>query len=115
MTYDPEKLRLELQSLNLTRDGDEDFDPSSDSELPEDLACKHCGRIVLLGPPCCYNNLRDLFIKSQAEINWLRKIQSRQTKKIQELNIKILTNNHILMIIMIVVVGCLFGWILGNI
>lgn len=69
--------------IELEHDGDEDFDSSSDSELPEDITCKHCGRVVLLGPPCCYKKLYEFYVASQKEVQWLRKIQSRQEKKIQ--------------------------------
>lgn len=70
-------------SVSLDHDGDEDFDPASDSELP---ACKHCGRVVLAGPPCCYHSLYGLYFKATREIAWLRKVQGRQAKTIQSLS-----------------------------
>lgn len=51
----------------------------------QDLACKHCGRVVLCGPPCCYDAVYELYKKAASEVAWLRKIQSKQTKRIQEL------------------------------
>jgi len=59
------------------------------AEAEEACTCKHCGRCVLLGPPCCYQKLYDMYIASQKEIGWLRKIQSKKDKLIIELRKKI--------------------------
>ncbi len=47
--------------------------------------CKYCGRLVLLGPPCCYDKLYELYEQARSEVAWLRKIQGKQAKQIQEL------------------------------
>lgn len=51
----------------------------------DDLACKHCGRVVLCGPPCCYDRLYEMWERAEKEVQWLRKVQGKQEKKIQEL------------------------------
>ncbi len=55
----------------------------------EDYACKHCGRCVLAGPPCCYDRVYELWQESAKEVQWLRKIQGRLDKRINELLKKI--------------------------
>lgn len=62
----------------------------------EDIACKHCGRCVLAGPPCCYDSVLESWQKLYAENLWLRKIQGKQTKQIQALQEEIdrLKANH---------------------
>jgi hypothetical protein len=54
-------------------------------EAEEACTCKHCGRCVLLGPPCCYQKLYDMYQAEYSEKMWLRKVQSKNTKKINEL------------------------------
>lgn len=58
-------------------------------EAVEACTCKHCGRCVLLGPPCCYQKLYDMYSAAQSEVRWLRKIQSKKDKLINELRKKI--------------------------
>jgi len=53
--------------------------------MDDEAACKHCGRVVLCGPPCCYDALYEMWQQAESEVRWLRKIQSKQTKRIQEL------------------------------
>lgn len=52
--------------------------------------CKHCGRCVLAGPPCCYDSLYEAYQLLHKENMWYRKVQSKKDKKInslqQELN-----------------------------
>lgn len=52
------------------------------AKAEEDYTCKHCGRCVLAGPPCCYQMIYDLWHKAESEVQWLRKIQSKKDKKI---------------------------------
>lgn len=54
-------------------------------ETVKNNTCKYCERIVLAGPPCCYQALYDLWLASQKEVKWLRKIQGKQTRRIQDL------------------------------
>lgn len=51
----------------------------------ENYACKHCGRCVLAGPPCCYDNVYELYQKTYSEVMFLRKVQGKNAKKIIEL------------------------------
>jgi len=55
------------------------------AEAEEACTCKHCGRCVLLGPPCCYQKLMDMYQAVVSERDWLRKIQSKKDKRIQAL------------------------------
>lgn len=55
------------------------------AKLEEDCVCKHCGRCVLAGPPCCYDSVYELWQKADSEVRWLRKIQGKQAKQIAEL------------------------------
>lgn len=55
------------------------------ADAEEACTCKHCGRCVLVGPPCCYNKLYDMYQAEYSEKMWLRKVQSKNTKKINEL------------------------------
>lgn len=55
------------------------------AEAEEACTCKHCGRCVLLGPPCCYQKLYDMYNAVVKERDWLRKVQSKKDKKIAEL------------------------------
>lgn len=55
------------------------------SKAEDDCVCKHCGRCVLAGPPCCYQSVYDLWIKADSEMRWLRKIQSKKDKQINDL------------------------------
>ena len=55
------------------------------AKAEEEATCKHCGRCVLLGPPCCYQKLYDMYMATVKERDWLRKVQSKKDKKIQSL------------------------------
>lgn len=55
------------------------------SKAEEEAACKHCGRVVLCGPVCCYDRLHEMYLQVLSERDWLRKIQSRKDKKIHQL------------------------------
>jgi hypothetical protein len=55
------------------------------AKAEEDCACKHCGRCVLAGPPCCYDNVYELYQKTYSEVMFLRKVQGKNAKKILEL------------------------------
>jgi hypothetical protein len=55
----------------------------------ENFACKHCGRCVLAGPPCCYDNVYELYQKTYSEVLFLRKIQSKNAKQIDALKMQI--------------------------
>ncbi len=55
------------------------------AKAEEEATCKHCGRCVLAGPPCCYQKVYDLWVAAQKEVGWLRKIQSKQAKRIHAL------------------------------
>lgn len=55
------------------------------AKAEEECTCKHCGRCVLAGPPCCYNKLYDMYMALVSENQWLRKVQSKKDKKINEL------------------------------
>jgi hypothetical protein len=55
------------------------------SKAEEDCVCKHCGRCVLAGPPCCYESVYELYQKAYGEMIWLRKIQGKKDKQILEL------------------------------
>ena len=48
-------------------------------------ACKHCGRVVLAGPPCCYDSLYEMYQKLVSDNAWLRKVQGKQEKRLQKL------------------------------
>jgi hypothetical protein len=52
----------------------------------QELACKHCGAVILCGPPCCYLKVDELWKQAASEVAWLRKIQSKQTKRIQSVS-----------------------------
>lgn len=54
-------------------------------EAEEACVCKHCGRCVLAGPPCCYDNLYEMYQKLENEVMWLRKVQGKKDKLINEL------------------------------
>jgi hypothetical protein len=55
----------------------------------ENFACKHCGRCVLAGPPCCYDSVYELYQKTYSEVLFLRKIQSKNAKQIDALKMQI--------------------------
>lgn len=61
-----------------------------------ETGCPHCGRNVIVGPPCCYESLSEAYSELeqkysalQKEANWLRKVQSKKDKKIHELEQKL--------------------------
>lgn len=56
------------------------------AKAEEDCTCKHCGRCVLAGPPCCYNKVYEMYQNIYREVAWLRKVQSKKDKKINLLN-----------------------------
>lgn len=55
------------------------------AEAEEACTCKFCGRCVLAGPPCCYDKIYHMYQELVSERDWLRKIQSKKDKKINEL------------------------------
>lgn len=55
----------------------------------ENIACKHCGRCVLAGPPCCYDSVYELYQKTYSEVLFLRKIQGKNAKEIDALKMQI--------------------------
>lgn len=55
------------------------------AKAEEEATCKHCGRCVLCGPPCCYEKLYEMYRAIESERNWLRKVQSKNGKRIQAL------------------------------
>ena len=55
------------------------------AEAEDACTCKHCGRCVLAGPPCCYDSVYELYQKTYSEVLFLRKIQGKNAKKIIEL------------------------------
>lgn len=59
------------------------------AKAEEECTCKHCGRCVLAGPPCCYDAVYELWQKAASEVAWLRKVQSKNTKLIAELRKKL--------------------------
>jgi len=56
------------------------------AEAEEASTCTYCGRCVLVGPPCCYQKLYDMYNAVVKERDWLRKVQSKKDKKISKLN-----------------------------
>ncbi len=62
---------MPLDIKKLMAEGGSDPDP-----------CKYCGRIIFVGPPCCSDLLYEMYSKVNAEVAWLRKVQSKQDKKI---------------------------------
>ena len=54
-------------------------------DMKDNLACKHCGRCVLAGPPCCYDALYEMYQKVVSDNAWLRKVQGKQEKRLQKL------------------------------
>lgn len=60
------------------------------ADAEEKCVCKHCGRCVLAGPPCCYDKLYEMYQEAQSQVTWLRKIQSKKDKKIQALQQELL-------------------------
>jgi hypothetical protein len=54
-------------------------------DIESEIACEYCGRVVLCGPPCCYQKVYELWQQAASEVAWLRKIQSKQTKRIESL------------------------------
>jgi gamma-glutamyl:cysteine ligase YbdK (ATP-grasp superfamily) len=54
-------------------------------EAEEACRCKHCGRCVLAGPPCCYDKVYQMYQEVTSERDWLRKIQSKKDKQINGL------------------------------
>lgn len=62
----------------------EEFDNAL-TKLEDDFACKHCGRCVLAGPPCCYELVYEMYQQLYSEVQWHRKIQSKKDKRINEL------------------------------
>lgn len=53
--------------------------------LEEKCICKFCGRCVLAGPPCCYQKVYNMYWEILKERDWLRKVQSKKDKQINEL------------------------------
>jgi hypothetical protein len=60
------------------------------AKAEEECTCKHCGRCVLAGPPCCYQKVYDLWQKAEKEVQWLRKVQSKKDKRIHALQMDLL-------------------------
>lgn len=60
------------------------------TKAEEECTCKHCGRCVLAGPPCCYDKVYEMYQQVYGEVLWLRKIQSKKDKKIHELQQELL-------------------------
>lgn len=60
------------------------------AKAEEEATCEHCGRCVLAGPPCCYQKVYDLWVAADKEVHWLRKIQSKQAKRIHALQTDLL-------------------------
>lgn len=75
------------------------------------VACKHCNRVVLAGPPCCSKAVYDLWIASQQEVKWLRKIQSKQHKRIEKLQKELFKTEIVLALSVIIFVVV---WLLKN-
>ncbi len=61
------------------------FDAKKMADLEEACTCKHCGRCVLAGPPCCYDKVYEMYQNLYNEVRWLRKIQSKKDKVINSL------------------------------
>ena len=76
-----EKLAIAVSMLKPL--SSEEMSAMADAE--EDCVCKHCGRCVLAGPPCCYDAIYELYQKTYSEMLWLRKVQSKKDKTIDEL------------------------------
>jgi hypothetical protein len=55
------------------------------AKAEEECTCKHCGRCVLAGPPCCYDKVYEMYQNLYSEVMWLRKIQSKKDKVINSL------------------------------
>lgn len=55
------------------------------ADAEEACTCKHCGRCVLAGPPCCYQKLYEMYQAVVSERDWLRKVQSKKDKRINQL------------------------------
>lgn len=60
------------------------------AKAEEEATCKHCGRCVLVGPPCCYDRVYEMYQKIYSEVLWLRKIQSKKDKRIHALQEELL-------------------------
>jgi hypothetical protein len=54
-------------------------------EAEEACVCKFCGRCVLAGPPCCYQKVYNMYEEILKERDWLRKVQSKKDKQINDL------------------------------
>lgn len=59
-------------------------------EAEEACTCKHCGRCVLAGPPCCYDKVYEMYQELYSQVQWYKKIQSKKDKKINELKKRII-------------------------
>jgi len=77
------KERLATAMSMFKRPTDEQFEAFAKAE--EACICKHCGRCVMAGPPCCYDAVYELYNKAQGEVLWYRKVVSKKDKKINEL------------------------------
>jgi hypothetical protein len=75
--------RLKIAVSMMERPTLEQMTAMADAE--EACRCKHCGRCVLAGPPCCYDAVYELYQKTYSEMLWLRKVQSKKDKTIDEL------------------------------
>ncbi len=80
--FQAREILLEMWKLNLMFTPDQ---LEAIAQAEKLVACKHCNRVVLAGPPCCSKAVYDLYRDSQKEIKWLRKIQSKQSKRIEKL------------------------------
>jgi len=73
------------------------------------VACKHCNRMVFAGPPCCYKAVYELYTSSQKEVKWLRKIQSKQSKRLQKVQRELFKTEMVVAVsfVIFVVAWCL--------
>lgn len=79
--------RLKMAVKNMAPFTKEQLEAAAQAE--EACTCKHCGRCVLAGPPCCYQKVYDMYQETYSEVLWLRKVQSKKDKEIAKLKAQI--------------------------